>query len=74
VKRLSEELDIHQRAGETARDLGWRRAAAMATAAPTARLHGLLLARELPAGERRALVAVALSRHGDLDEAKRETT
>jgi hypothetical protein len=62
VKRLSEELGIHRSAREIARGLGWRRAAAMATLAPTARLHGLLLARELPAGERRQLVAVALSR------------
>jgi len=69
VKRLSEELAIHRRAGEIARDLGWRRAAAMARVAPTARLHGLLLARELPAGERRALVDVALSRHSDVTSA-----
>ncbi len=68
TKRLAEELAIQRRAGQTARSLGWSRAAAAASLAPTARLHGLLLARGLPAGQRRALVELSLSRDAARDE------
>ena len=67
TKRLTEELAIQRRAGAVARRLQWSRAAAAASLAPTARLHGLLLARDLPSGDRKALVGLALSRDGHDD-------
>jgi glycosyltransferase involved in cell wall biosynthesis len=67
TKRLAEELDIHRRAGRVARSLGWSRAAAAASLAPAARLHGLLLARGLRAGERRDLLELAVSRDSRRD-------
>ncbi len=58
-KRLLEELSIHASASERARVIGWSRAARAGALAPTARLHGLLVALRSPRAQRNETVKLA---------------
>lgn len=60
-KRLAEELQIHSWAAGEAASRHWYRTLLAARAAPTARLHGLMLAAGRSGQERRALVRLALT-------------
>lgn len=63
-KRLAEELQIHAWAGREAAKRHWRRTALAARLAPTARLHGLMLASGRSGEERKAIVRLALTGRG----------
>lgn len=60
-KRLREELRIHAEAATRAREMGWRRARLAAVLAPTARLHGTLVALRGPRAQRRETLGLALA-------------
>lgn len=62
AKRLREELQIHRRAAQQARARGWRRAAATATLAPTARINALLVAATASGPGRAETVRMAVGR------------
>jgi glycosyltransferase involved in cell wall biosynthesis len=63
-KRLTEELEIHAGARREASSRHWRRTALAGRLAPTARLHGLLLASGRRGQERWATVRLALTGRG----------
>jgi GT2 family glycosyltransferase len=60
-KRLAEELAIHARAAREAADRHWWATSAAARLAPTARLHGLMLAGGRAGEERWATIRLALT-------------